>query len=68
MRVKIEVEFDVEPCDEDGADAFCEQTSKYAAEYAAFHHLAITENGVRVTEEVECNIEGYGRYVVRLPE
>ena len=63
MRVKIEVEFEVKS-DEEG---LTEGEAKQAAELAAYHNLAFTDDNSRVKEEVCHHVDGFGHCEVSIP-
>ncbi len=67
MRIKIEVEFDVEPEDGDESE-FDENAALRAADYAAYNHLALTEENHFVVKVVTVHADGFGPCIVRLPE
>jgi hypothetical protein len=70
MKVKILVEFDVEPGDDADDGVLDENIAKSAASMAAFDYLTFCEiSGVRTdTDEVEVHVDGYGTCKVRLGE
>lgn len=63
MRVKILVEFNVQPVE---GDALTEREAKEAAELAAFHNLVLTANGRNIVEAVEHHVDGLGECRVTL--
>jgi hypothetical protein len=71
LKVKILIEFDVEPLEEDlGEGEFNEQIAKGAASMAAFNFLTFcTVSGVNTdTDAVEVHVDGFGRCMVKLGE
>lgn len=69
MKIKILVEFDVEPLD-DPDDEFCEQYARSAASQAVYDFLTFcTVSGVNTdTDSVEVHAEGFGDCRVKLGE
>jgi hypothetical protein len=68
MKVKIGIEFDVEPLEEVEPGEFNENVAKGAASMAAFDYLTFCEiSGVRTdTDEVTVHVDGFGECRVRL--
>lgn len=68
MKVKIQVEFEIEAieCDED--DELSENVAKSAASLAAWHNLVFTSNGRNVVEQVEVHVDGFGKCQVKVGE
>jgi hypothetical protein len=73
MRVKILIEFEVEPApdvDPEDAEGFDESTAKGGASMAAYNYLTFCENsGFNTdTEAVTVHVDGFGECVVKLGE
>lgn len=68
MKVKILVEFDVEPIELEDGDELSENNAKDAASLAAWHNLALTENGMSVVESTDVHVDGFGLCSVTLGE
>lgn len=63
MKVKIQIEFEVETGEDDD-----EAVAKSAASMAAWDHLCLTNTGQSVVDEVEVHVDGHGSYTVKLGE
>ena len=68
MKVKIQIEFNVEPVTNE--DEFEESDAKSAASMAAYDYLSLCEiSGVRSdTENVTVHVDGFGQCIVSLGE
>jgi len=67
MKVKILVEFDVEPAY--GVEGeLTENYAKGAASMAAWNNLCLTLAGAGVAEEVRVHADGFGECIVRVGE
>lgn len=73
MKVKILVEFEVEPVDDEGwddDDQHNEQVAKSAASLAAYDYLSLVEvSGYSTdTDKVTVHVDGFGECLVSLGE
>jgi hypothetical protein len=68
MKVKILVEFEVEPAEYEDGRELTENYAKGAASMAAWHHLCLTLTGVGVAEDVVVHADGFGDCRVRIGE
>lgn len=68
MKVRILVEFEVEPCDASEDGELQTTDAKGAASMAAWNHLCLTESGMSVRDSVRVHVDGYGECLVRIGE
>lgn len=72
MKVKIPIEFEVEPVDVEEGDEMSEGNARDAADLAAWHHICFAEHTgtshMREEEVVEVHVDGFGKCRVRLAQ
>lgn len=71
MKVKIEIEFDVDPKEGhfDPTEEKDVERAKSAASMAAYNNLCMTQNGLDVHDDtVEVHVDGFGPCTVTLGE
>ena len=63
MKVKIAIEFEVEPADDDCCDELTENEAKSAASVAAYDYLSLVKvSGYSGdSESVEVHVDGFGK-------
>jgi len=65
MKVKIEIEFEVESLEDEEID---EQSAKWGAQLAAYHNLSLINWMGGMEEFAEHHVDGFGKVKISLEE
>lgn len=68
MRVKVIVEFEVEPVERALNEEFTHAQGIDAGDLAVRHSLALTNTGESIVDHVIQHVEGFGHCLIRLVE